>query len=368
MPDMNDPLLKRIAKAAKVSTPKLPDSVITEAMTQGRSPATARFVFASTSIAAALVVGLIAVNVLGKPAITHLDAPLFSMARVDSIPAYGSTMQSGPEIQYLAGPAITDIEGTGKIYQLRRTGNPTEIVQHLAKMFNLEGTITKNYYSGDSNNYVFTNGKVPDEPSLFLSWRGTGTWVIDFYEQARSNSMHSFLSDDQLKAKALQVFSETGFNTTADELEIYKDSGRRVVGSLKVDGQKTSLQWEIDWDQRGNLQSVTGHSVEVVERGTFETISEKAAIDRIDDSRYRGMVHNPWGGRDWKSILGDKSDQYTLTIDKATESLMMVWDKKGNAWLTPGYVFQNDESPYWPMVISVKDGVIELPKKELPTY
>ena len=367
MPDMNDPLLKRIAKAATVSAPRLPDTVLTTSISQRRPQITSRLVFASTAIAAALVIGLVGVNVFGKPAITHLDAPLFSMARVDAMLAYGSAMQTGPEPEYLPGPAITNVEGTGKIYQLRRTGNPTEIVQHLAELFNLEGKIDANYYSGNSN-YVFTNGKVPGEPSISLSWRGTGTWDVDFYEQGRLNKSHAFLSDDQLKAKALEVFSKTGFNTQAEDLEIYKDSGRRVIGTLEVDGQKTSLQWEIKWDQRGNLQSVRGHSVEVVERGTFETISEKAAIERIGDNRYTGMVYNPWSGRDWNAILQDKSDDYTVTIDKADHTLMMVWDKKGNAWLTPGYVFQNNQTPYWPMVMSVKDGVIELPKKTPLTY
>ena len=368
MPDMNDPLLKRISQAAKATAPKLPDTVITESISPRRLNRTTRLAFVSTALAAALVVGLVMVNVLGKAAITHLDAPLFSMARVESPAAYGGVMQFGPQTQYLAGPAITKVEGTGKIYQLRRTGNPSEIVQHLADMFNLDGEITNDFYSDDSNVYVFTNGKVPSEPSVIMSWRGTGSWFVDFYEQGRSNKPHPFLSNEQLKAKALEVFSKTGLNTTAEELEIYKDRGRRVVGALSVQGQKTSLEWEIDWDERGNLQSVRGHSVEVVERGTFETISEQAAIERIDDNRYTGMVHNPWSGRDWKTILKDKSDRYTVTIDKAAHTLMMVWDKTGNAWLTPGYVFQNDESPYWPMVISVKDGVIELPRKHPLTY
>jgi hypothetical protein len=367
MPDMNDPLLKRIAKGATVSVPKLPDTVLTTSISQPRPQSNLRLVFASTSIAAALVIGLVGVNVFGNPAITHLDAPLFSMARVDTMPSYGSAMQTWPEPEYLPGPAITNVEGTGKIYQLRRTGNPSEIVQKLAELFNLEGNIDTNYYSDDSN-YVFTNGKVSGEPSIFLSWRGTGTWVVDFYEQGRLNESHAFLTDDKLKAKALEVFSKTGLNTQAEDLEIYKDSGRRVIGTLKVDGQKTSLQWEIKWDQRGNLQSVRGHSVEVVERGTFETISEQAAVKRIGDNRYAGMVYNPWSGRDWNAIMKDKSDRSTITIDRAAHTLMMVWDMKGNAWLTPGYVFQNNETPYWPMVMSVKDGVIELPKKTPMTY
>jgi len=59
MPDMNDPLLKRIAKGATVSVPKLPDTVLTTSISQRRPQITLRLVFASTSIAAALVIGLV---------------------------------------------------------------------------------------------------------------------------------------------------------------------------------------------------------------------------------------------------------------------------------------------------------------------
>jgi hypothetical protein len=40
----------------------------------------------------------------------------------------------------------------------------------------------------------------------------------------------------------------------------------------------------------------------------------------------------------------------------------MVWDSKGNAWLVPGYTFKSKELGWEPAVVSLVDGIIELPK------
>jgi hypothetical protein len=42
----------------------------------------------------------------------------------------------------------------------------------------------------------------------------------------------------------------------------------------------------------------------------------------------------------------------------------MVWDSKGNAWLVPGYMYQVTELGWQPSVVSLVDGVIELPNAD----
>lgn len=367
MPDVNDPLLKRIAKAAKVSAPKLSDRLITESITRPRSSRTPRLVFASTSLAAALVVGLVMVGVFGKPAITQVNGPLFSMAKVDSMSAYGSAMTSDQN-EFIAGPNLTDSSGTGHVYELRRTGDPISTLEKLAGVFGLQGEIAKSESGQGVNEYLFSNEKALGQPTIRVQWQGTGTWNVDFFEPGRLGERRDFLSDEKLRLNAKEVFSKTGLNVNVSDLEIYKDRGRRVIGYLELNGQKTALQWEIDWDERGNLKSVRGHSIEVIDRGNFETISQQAAVKRIQDNRYRGTVRNPGAGRNWEAILKNTDNSKLITIDDAVNTLMLVWDLSGNAWLTPGYVFQNDQTAFWPIVISLKDGIIKLPKKRDDFY
>ena len=50
----------------------------------------------------------------------------------------------------------------------------------------------------------------------------------------------------------------------------------------------------------------------------------------------------------------------TITIDKAESALLLVWDASGNAWLVPGVALTGVDS-WWQTVITVVDGVIELP-------
>ena len=50
-----------------------------------------------------------------------------------------------------------------------------------------------------------------------------------------------------------------------------------------------------------------------------------------------------------------------VTIDNATATLVLLWDVDGNAWLVPGYAMQMEEG-WWNSVVSLVDGVIELPE------
>ena len=52
----------------------------------------------------------------------------------------------------------------------------------------------------------------------------------------------------------------------------------------------------------------------------------------------------------------------TVTLDRADATLLLVWDVDGNAWLVPGYAYEQPEQGFWTAVISLVDGVIQLPE------
>ncbi len=55
----------------------------------------------------------------------------------------------------------------------------------------------------------------------------------------------------------------------------------------------------------------------------------------------------------------------TITIDKAESALLLVWDASGDAWLVPGVALTGVDS-WWQTVITLVDGVIELPPASEP--
>ena len=58
----------------------------------------------------------------------------------------------------------------------------------------------------------------------------------------------------------------------------------------------------------------------------------------------------------------------TVTVDSSEPTLLLVWDASGNAWLVPGYILRHgNESWDWSPVISVVEGVIEVPPPQLVT-
>ena len=52
----------------------------------------------------------------------------------------------------------------------------------------------------------------------------------------------------------------------------------------------------------------------------------------------------------------------TMTLEHAEATLLLLWDADGNAWLVPGYAYENPEQDFWTSVVSLVEGVIALPE------
>jgi hypothetical protein len=65
-------------------------------------------------------------------------------------------------------------------------------------------------------------------------------------------------------------------------------------------------------------------------------------------------------------IMPDQPEIVTVTVTSSEPTLLLVWDAAGNAWLVPGYVLRyGDDDWSWSAVISVVEGVIEIPEPQL---
>jgi hypothetical protein len=158
------------------------------------------------------------------------------------------------------------------------------------------------------------------------------------------------------------------------------------------------------------LASASGHSISVINRGEFDTVSPVAAVDRLAEGRWWGSpgpayynydqivgiaLDSPVA-RDDGSVtpeeeLGEEPDGepvplpepelplepdvpaepevpeepevVQLTVVSSEATLLLVWDAQGGAWLVPGYVMRySDDQWGWVSVISLIEGVIQIPE------
>ena len=171
------------------------------------------------------------------------------------------------------------------------------------------------------------------------------------------------------------------------------------------------MQTYLNWGMDGKLTYFSSHSIELVARGSFDTVSAIDAVSRISEGRWYG---NP-PERFYRSLEGqvaadsrvassepaqagisdevqsepdledgtapakdpdavqidepyieDPNQSYEpeiiqLTVERAEATMLSVWDSLGNYWLVPGYVLFNDQG-WFDSVISLEEGVIELPE------
>lgn len=351
------------------------------------------------------------------------------------------------EYKYLAGPNLSDQGGNGKVYQLQLSGDPKQRINQLAELFGIDGKAVLDEWSTPEYPSYSIQG---DDFWLGVYWSGTGGWSYSRWtpwpeecysvdaapaddvaggesdEVANETSLPAecgwqteptpelIPSEAELTAAALEIMNATGLSASAADLRIYRDDwGASASASLKVDGQETALEWYVGWGADGTVSYASGHTVSVTDRGNYNTISPKAAVERLGDWRWFGGVASSVYQRIYgpqptlrsatefdaavtaegeevietsPEVTAEPTDSETtepseevtveplpvdpmptevevieLTVDSAEAALVLIYDANGGAWLVPGWIMINSEG-WFDSIIGLEDGVIELPE------
>jgi hypothetical protein len=217
--------------------------------------------------------------------------------------------------EYVAGPNLSNDGGSGQVYKLVRTGTPEAVLQNVAKLFGVQGSVKKFPDFSESNpGYFFGESDDPwgvdnENPIVSVWWSGTASWNY-------SNPSNSTISSDcgsldaegfceewiepvptpellpsksEAIAKALELFNATGLAVTESDLRVdMSEWGVSVSAAMVVDNQPTSMEWYLGWGSDGEISYAGGHSVIAQAVGTFDTISPVQAVNRLDDWRWYG--------------------------------------------------------------------------------
>ena len=210
---------------------------------------------------------------------------------------------------YVAGPNLSNEGGSGQIYKLVRTGTPESILQKIARLFEVQGSVKKfpdfseanpGYFFGESNDPWGVDNQ---NPIVSVWWSGTASW---YYSNPSDSSVSSdcrsldsegfceewvepvptpelLPSKAEAIAKALEVFNASGLAATESDLRVdMSEWGVSVTAAMVVDNQPTSIEWYIGWGSDGEISYAQGHSVVAQAVGTYNTISPVQAMDRLD--------------------------------------------------------------------------------------
>lgn len=373
------------------------------------------------------------------------------------------------DYSYVAGPGLVLDGQPGHIYKLAPKGDPMKVAASVAKVFGVSGAVEKieetmsaplpmpatdgstvttepaPAMASESFVYYQVGSKDWTGPSVQLYWSNTGSWYYNnpaaygqrggtcssspsvspeetgsdvsqptpecVYEPAVPRNLPSV---EDARAQAVKIFSATGLVVSPSDIRIQADAwGVFANASFKVEGQPVGIEWSLSWGDEGIISSAAGHAMSVVDMGSFGTVSDRDAVERVGDWRWYGGAASSWypdmfGSRvpmndDLAAVGSTESGSGTATsapatsspdgptvseenpgvdmgvpspdpsftpkkvtvvLDKSARALLTIIDKSGSTWLVPGYVFYDADGGIYP-VISVVPGVVELPEPDM---
>jgi hypothetical protein len=445
-------------------TPDLSPETVTEASQRSAPRLVNRARVTQVAVGAFSAVALLGVGSLVIASSTP-PAPLFTAAGSSggagnaemASDALSSKMMGWTQYEYVAGADLSTEKGRGNVFQLQRVGDPKLAAAKVAAVFGLSSAAPV-VVTEEGDFATYTVGALDGSaPSITLAWSGTGNW---WYNNPAAYPMSSYPSsscaeeggfasdspaldsgssdageevypvDEEIKdclefitvpeaiqsrapgekdaaVLAADLLTRTGYAVQAEDVQVYVEEwGTTATAYLTVQGVQTSVEYSVSWTQTGEIGWASGHLVQVLDRGQFDTVSEKVGVDRLNDGRWYGSAGPKYNGNLYwatDTLMGEGTVGYDtpaeyevpasdMTVDKGTlepgvdgdmsmpvqdwvepepvqvtvttaeTTLVLVWDGDGNAWLVPGFAYLNTDGNWWTAVLSVVDGVIALPE------
>ncbi len=410
-----DQAIETLRKSAKaVRAPKLDESILeTASLGAAKSSILSRInlsrratQFSLAGVAASLAgIAMVAGSVLSPQTNFTLELGAAGQQTSSKI-ALGDTMQGRKDmaywanpasIDYIAGDELSESTGNGSIYEFVNNTSAQDLSAAIKRVLGIAGRfVTENFDVHTANGtekatylnlhngniYVFvsdTNGALSFNYSNGEAWimgecvrEETSPETPDVTYCAENASIKATLPSNKMAvARALEIFSGLGFETTADDIQVTRgDDSLYAFAPIKVDGKPTGLSWDISWGNSGKISAVNGYAVDAVKVADVEMISAKDTVKRMSDYRWMASgsaelyqtaateVSSGASSRDGTV----ESKTLKTRIVKATQALGIIYDANGKMFSVPSYAMYAENDNYPLVIVSVVDGVIKLPE------
>lgn len=157
-----------------------------------------------------------------------------------------------------------------------------------------------------------------DLPSLAQATKTAGKLLSSLGVQLSDSAAHAKTGDYVLSAAtyypAYGVVGAVAYDAVGQSTdqaaqnvgEHATENGVMVTASLVVGGQLTPVQIQIQWQPGySDIASINGEIATAIDRGSFDTLSPKSTVERLNQNYYSGQSN-----LDWQSI---KWSQYTYS-------------------------------------------------------
>jgi hypothetical protein len=410
-----DQAIDTLRKSAKaVRAPKLDESILETASLGSAKPNILSRLnlsrrttgFSLAGVAASLAgVAVIAGSVLNPQPTFTLELGATGQQSSGKM-TLGDTMQgrkdmaywpSPVSIDYIPGDELSDSTGSGSIYEFVNNMSAQDLSAAIKRALGINGRfVTENfdihtangtekatYLNLDNGNiYVFvsdTNGALSFNYSNGEAWimgecvrEETSPETPDVTYCAENAPIQATLPSNKMAvARALEIFSGLGFETTADDIQVTRgEDSLYAFAPIKVDGKPTGLSWDISWGNSGKISAVNGYAVDAVKVADVGTISAKDTVKRMSDYRwmasgsaelYQTAATGVSSGASSVDGTAESKTQKTLIV-KATQALGIIYDANGKMFSVPSYAMYAENDNYPLVIVSVVDGVIKLPE------
>lgn len=236
------------------------------------------------------------------------QAPLFTAAggaaTSESAMSSDSRLMMWTNYEYLPGEGLSTDGGNGTVYQLQRVGTPEGVLVDVADAFGVEGEPGKSLYFDETYPSYAIGAEDGTGSSVVVSWVGTGDWWYNdpaAYPQTVCDADYNCEtpvatenlapSESEARTIAQRIFAETGFDVDVADIRVIADEWQTVASaSLVVDDTQTALEWSVGWGTTGLISYAYGHSIDVVQKGNFGTVSQVDAVARLADWRWYGSA------------------------------------------------------------------------------
>ncbi|WP_166865120.1 hypothetical protein [Salinibacterium sp. ZJ70] len=373
----------------------------------------------ATALAAVTAGALVLANPFAPQAPLFLAASSAGGAAEASSLAADARMMVWVDYRYEAGAGLSTDGGRGSVYELRRAGTPQSVLGSVAERLGVDGDVVESEWSSAEYPVYLVGSDDGTAPSVTLSWSGVGEWWYsdpaaypepvcttvpveggvdgESYEACATPEVPASESLAPSADEAKRLAAEL-FDVGPGAVTVTEDPWQTTASvHLAVDGQATALVETVAWTTTGRIAWASGHSFEVVERGAFDTVSPAAGVERLADGRWYGAAGPDFQGgmvafaaesmmRGAESGAGEdgsadepiidepivepglvpdeapEPEVVHVTLESATATLLLMWDADGNAWLVPGYAYENPDGSFWHTAVSLVEGVIALPE------
>jgi hypothetical protein len=324
-----DDTADRLRRSTERTAPELSPEIVASATSRPaprivNRPRRLQIAGGITLAIAAVTVGAL---VIGNPA---QQAPLFTAgANGQNAPAAERDDASSDlkianwvNYEYVPGDGLSDKGGSGHVYQLKRAGTAEDVLRTAAAALGLKGSPAKSQYFDEAYPSYVIGAEDGTAPSLTLSWLGTGDWwynnpaayppvvcepvpdiapddpnAVEPTCETPATTTNLAPSEAEARAIAKELFAKTGLTVSAKSIRVTADEWQTSASAnLVVDGVATAIDWGIGWSPNGEIAWAYGHSIDVVDRGSFGTISEKDAVARLADWRWFGAAGPDYQG------------------------------------------------------------------------